>query len=195
MFFSGLLFGLTLQMSVGPVCLSVLFLSVSRGFKEAFKMALGVTLVDGFYIVTSFLGMSNLLKIEFLRRGVLIAGACTLIYFGISTILSSLRDEKKVEVKERNSFLYGIKLTLTNPLTIIFWSGILGTLIAGGELVGISNIFAYSIGCIASTILFLGLISIGGGYASRLLKPNVIKIMNAGVGLYLIYFGMNMLFV
>jgi len=194
MFIEGLLLGLTLQLSVGPVCLSVLFLSISKGFKEGFKMALGVTLVDGVYIALSFLGMASLLKSEALRRIILIGGACALIYFGLSYFISFKNKKDEVKVENVNSFLYGVKLTLTNPLTIVFWSSIFGSLIASNKLTGIDNILTYSLGCITSTIAFLSLISAGGKYASKILSPNIIKIMSYGVGLFLIYFGGSMLF-
>jgi threonine/homoserine/homoserine lactone efflux protein len=193
-FFKGLIFGMTLQLSVGPVCLSVLYLSISDGFKNAFKMALGVAIVDGFYIVISFLGVANLLRIEALRRVILILGACILIYFGLKYILNSKNDSRAIQGDIKSPLLHGMKLTFTNPLTIIFWSGIFGSLIASGQLHGIYKIVLYSAGCISSTIIFLSLVSLGGDFSSRILSPRLVKVMGYGVGVFLIFFGAVMLF-
>ena len=139
-----------------------------------------------------FRSMANLLRIEAIRKLVLIAGACVLIYFGISYFLKSGDAIDSVKMEGRNSFLHGIKLTMTNPLTIIFWSGMFGSLIASGTLAGAGNILFYSLGCISSTILFLSMVSIGGKYASKLLNQRFIRVMSYGVGLFLIFFGGSM---
>ncbi|KPU45305.1 leucine efflux protein [Oxobacter pfennigii] len=192
MFFEGLFFGLMLQIAIGPVCLSVLLLSLSKGFREGMKMSLGVAVVDGLYIIASLLGMAALLKIDILNKVVLSVGGFVLIYFGLSYFKKQGKNDTVIKQADRNSFLYGIKLTLTNPLTILFWSGVFGSLMASNKLSGAASILAYSAGCVMATVLFLGLISAGGKYASKLLNPKIIKVMGYGVGLYLVYFGLSM---
>ncbi|MGD0152898.1 MAG: LysE family transporter, partial [Thermacetogeniaceae bacterium] len=59
-FFAGFFLGMTLQLSIGLVCLAILYESATRGFREALKMVWGVTLVDGMYILASWLGMAAL---------------------------------------------------------------------------------------------------------------------------------------
>lgn len=230
-FLKGLLFGMVLQLSIGPVCLAVWHRSIALGFKESLKMVWGVTLVDSFYILAAFLGMDQLFRIKIIRETALIAGAIVLIYFGLKYILayagpiSSAKGEGKVkevkrprpdslpnspameEVKVRGgrrweekmegrksaeSFALGIRLTLTNPLTVLFWSGVFSTLIASGSLGGLTSTLLYSLGCISSTILFLGLVAAGGSRLSGLLNESFRRIMDFSVGILLILFGIRM---
>jgi threonine/homoserine/homoserine lactone efflux protein len=82
---------------------------------------------------------------------------------------------------------------LTNPLTIVFWSSLFGTLIASGKLQGTTNDFIYSLGCVTATIFFLGLVATGGACLSSILSERRIRFLNLGIGLFLICFGLSML--
>ncbi|PAB59678.1 LysE family transporter [Anaeromicrobium sediminis] len=195
----GFLLGMTLQLSIGPVFFALLFKSMKEGFKEAFKMALGVTLVDGFYICISFSAISTLLKIEILNMIIKVLGVIILIYFGIMYIknaknneIENLDDNQNVE-RESNSFLFGIKLTFTNPLTILFWSGTFGSLIASKVLVGFNTILMYSLGCISATLLFLTVTSAIGSRIYKLLSDKILKRLDYVVGVILIIFAFILL--
>lgn len=194
----GLLFGLTLQMSVGPVCLGVMHKSITRGFREASKMVWGVVLADGAYIAASLLGMAKLLEIPGIKTIMLMVGAGVLIYFGLNIIMKNGNKNTCITAAEENenSFYYGLKLTLTNPLTIIFWSGVFGALAASGELGGLGSIMLYGGGCLLSTFLFLTIVSLGGRLLTPLLTNGAIrKRMDWVVGLFLIFFGLKMVLI
>jgi len=193
-FFAGFFLGMTLQLSIGPVCLAILYESATRGFREALKMVWGVTLVDGMYILASWLGMAALLRIEAVKTATLIAGALVLIFFGSRLLIPAAKQAAGPARERKNSFGYGIALTLTNPLTILFWSSLFGSMIASGKLHGAVNPLLYSLGCVTATIFWLGLIAAGGNYLSGILKANRIRLLNALVGLFLISFGISMVF-
>jgi threonine/homoserine/homoserine lactone efflux protein len=191
-YLEGLLFGLVLQLSVGPVFIGVLNQAVSRGFKEAFKMVLGVTMVDSAYISASVLGVSQLLTIYYLSKAVLIAGALVLIYFGFTHLTRFGTTGSTVSPRVKNSLTYGIKLTLTNPLTIIFWTSTFGSLAAANQLAA-GALFLFAAGCVTATMLFLGAVSLAGNFASRMLQQKAVIILDRVVGLFLICFGLSLL--
>lgn len=193
-FLKGFLLGMILQLSIGPVCLAVLSASATRGIREALQMTWGVALVDGMYILASFLGMAALFTITIVRTVIVIVGAAVLIYFGIRLLIAVTENNAEQARERKSSFGYGIALTLANPLTIVFWSSLFGSLIASGKLKGAFNDFVYSLGCITATIFFLGLVATGGAYLSRHLNKRRIRLLNIGVGLFLICFGLSMAF-
>jgi threonine/homoserine/homoserine lactone efflux protein len=158
----GVLFGLLLQLMVGPVCLAVLHTSLQRGFAAAFRMVLGVALVDAFYILVSFTGTAKLLEIGYIRSVMLIAGAIVLIYFGVKYLITAAKTNTDGASSMGNSFVYGIKLTMINPLSIVFWAGTFGTLVASGSVKGVEGMAFFSLGCITATLLFLGGVSLFG---------------------------------
>ncbi|MEW9122944.1 MAG: LysE family transporter [Thermotaleaceae bacterium] len=194
-FVQGLLLGLTLQLSVGPVFFAVLHKSINQGFLEAFKMTIAVTLVDAFYICISFTTISALLKIQFFHRLMNIGGMAILIYFGWTYIKNANKNiDKSIDTPIENSFMYGLKLTAVNPLTVIFWSGTLGSLIAGSRLLGVNEITVYALGCLTATLLFLGIVSFLGKYIRPFINARVMKFLDYGVGIILIGFGIRLFY-
>ncbi|WP_273223510.1 LysE family transporter [Geosporobacter ferrireducens] len=194
-FLQGFLLGLTLQLSVGPVFFTVLHKAIKQGFAEALKMTSAVTLVDAFYIGISFTAISALIKIQYLHRIISMLGMFVLIYFGINYIKNANKKSIAAESGNiENSFFYGLKLTALNPLTIIFWSGTFGSLIAGGKLIGMQNIILYAAGCLTATVLFLGSVSFTGQYIKKFVNEKVLRIMDYTVGIVLIAFGIHLFF-
>lgn len=194
-FLQGLLLGLMLQLSVGPVFFTVLHKSINEGFLEALKMTCAVALVDAFYICISFTTVSVLLKISYLHKIISILGTIILIYFGLTYIKNASKTSyDSVTKSENNSFIYGLKLTLINPLTIIFWSGTFGSLIASNKLIGLFNIITYSIGCVSATIIFLSITSISGKAIKKFIGIKALNLIDYAIGIILICFGINTFF-
>ncbi len=157
-------------------------------------MTMGVALVDAFYIALSFTGVALLLNYPLAQNLFLLLGSAVLIYFGVG-YWSKAGKAALSAVKAQSiggSFAYGLKLTAINPLTILFWSGAFGGIAASGFLDGPYQLFFYALGCIASTIFFLGLLSIFG--PSLPLKRNTatFRILNIIVGSVLVLFGLLM---
>lgn len=200
---------MTLQLSLGPVFFAVLHKAVTENSREAFKMSLGAAVIDSFYIGLSFTGVALLLQILVAQSIVLGLGALVLIIFGIRYLRKAYQRFKKPsepgQVKIENihdsidgvkasSFLYGLKITAINPLTIVFWSGTFGALLAAGLLESTGAALFYAAGCVSATLLFLGTVSL---VAPRL-PFNGSKKIETGfdiiVGLVLIVFGFVMFY-
>lgn len=191
-FIYGFAFGMLLQISVGPVFFAVFHKSINEGFSEALKMILGVTLVDAFYILISFTTISELLKIHYLNVVIRFSGTILLILFGVNYIKRANKEHlNPVSKGSKNSFIYGIELTVINPLTIIFWSSAFSSIIASNK---ISNIFMYSIGCISSTFVFLSAASLLGSSLKKFFSTTFFKLTDCSVGIILICFGLAMMF-
>lgn len=194
----GLLFGMLLQLSVGPVCLGVWQRSLGYGMREAFKMIGGVVLVDGFYMMAAIAGLSVLLQIPFVKSVVMIGGAAILIYFGVSSLRSKPAEHspergRHTEKSKRGSFWYGVMMTMTNPLTILFWAGVFGSLMASRTLPDSRAVVGFVIGCLLSTVLFLTVIAVFGQWMSRFLNARWIHRMDKIVGVFLIGFALLLL--
>jgi threonine/homoserine/homoserine lactone efflux protein len=188
-FWQGLGFGLTLQLSVGPVCIAVLGQSVARGFRSAFWMTLGVTVVDAAYMLASLIGVGTLMQIAVVRQGLQVAGALVLIYFGCRHLRHAGSGRTKREAAAKDSFWHGVTITMTSPLTILFWAGVFGAMIASQPQTDWGQLLFFSLGCAAATVLFLGLVSAGGGWVARFVQPSLLKRLDVGVGIFLLLFG------
>jgi threonine/homoserine/homoserine lactone efflux protein len=194
-FLEGLAFGLILQVSVGPVCIAVLHKGLTQGFRPAFAMVWGVALVDAAYIVLSVIGVSALLQIESVSKAVGILGAVLLVYFGIR-YLRAPATMACVEHREESvlkSFTFGAGLTLTNPLTILFWAGVLGAMMSTRTFADPAGVIYFSLGCIAATLLFLTAVALAGHLMERVLTERLSLWLNRIVGLFLIGFAARLL--
>jgi threonine/homoserine/homoserine lactone efflux protein len=193
-FLEGLAFGLILQVSVGPVCIGVLHKSLTNGFRHAFAMAWGAALVDALYIVLSMIGVSALLQIGPMRTIVGLAGAVLLNYFGLR-YLRSPAETASVESHDESvfkSFTFGAGLTLTNPLTILFWAGVLGATMSTRAFSQTGGVVYFSAGCVAATLLFLTAVALAGHVLERVLTERLSLWLNRAVGLFLIGFGLKL---
>jgi threonine/homoserine/homoserine lactone efflux protein len=148
-FLQGLGFGLILQISVGPVCVAVLHKGIAQGFGHAFAMAWGAALVDALYIVLSMVGVSTLLQLEPARLAIGIGGALLLLFFGFRYLRAPANIAQAQHRGESlpKSFAYGLVLTLTNPLTILFWAGVLGAMMSTRRFDQPGSMVFFAIGC------------------------------------------------
>ena len=169
-YYQGLLFGLLLQLSVGPVCVGVFQKAVSERLHRALWMVLGVVVADGVYVLLAAVGMAAVVKTDPVRTIVGLVGALVLAYFGVRSVLTA-RPPDAVQASPGGAWIslrYGFILTLTNPLTIVFWGGVFATFLASGLYSG-AALVAFGLGCVSATGLFLGAIATLGQSAAPLL--------------------------
>ncbi len=194
-YFSGLKFGLLLQIAVGPMCLMVFNTAKNVGFLVALSLVLAIALVDAFYITLAGLGVSKLLEKEKIKKIFKIIGSFVLILFGINIILNvfgiNIIPGLNLKPTSTNIFIQGLVLTLSNPITIVFWGSVLTTKIIEDKLKK-KELIIFSIGLVSSTLLFLTLVAILGTMLSNFIPDNISSILNVTVGILIIFFGIKM---
>lgn len=195
-YLDGLKFGLLLQFAVGPMCLMVFNTAQNAGFLAALSLVLAIALVDAFYILLASLGASKLLGKEKVEKIVKITGAIVLMIFGLNIVLNvfdiNIIPGLNLNPNSKNAFIQGLILTLSNPITIVFWGSVLTTKIVE-EKFKKKELNVFSIGLVSATLLFLTMVAVLGMILSNFI-PNVIsKILNIAVGLIIIIFGIKLL--
>lgn len=191
----GLLFGMILQISVGPVCVSVLQKGITESFWKAFVMIWGVVVADSAYIVLALLGISGVMQFQTVRLGVGLAGAALLLYFGVQNLLARESSFGQVDTTNRlgGSFRYGFLLTISNPLTILFWAGVFGGLIASTQFPSPADVYLFAAGCICATLIFLTVVAALGRFVGGYVRqPSLLVWLNRVVGLVLIAFAVKL---
>jgi threonine/homoserine/homoserine lactone efflux protein len=89
-----------------------------------------------------------------------------------------------------STFVEGFLLTATNPLTILFWTGVFSTEIAEGKMKS-ADVYFFGIGAILATLLFLSTVAIIGSIVKIIISDYAIKALNILVGLILVYFAVD----
>ncbi|AOY78064.1 LysE family translocator [Clostridium formicaceticum] len=199
MIFKGFKFGMLLQFAVGPVCIFIFQIASLRGFGVAATGVLGVTTIDGLYILAAIIGLASIIDRRNTKIVLKIFGFSVLFIFGISIILSvfSINLLPSLSLQNisnsSNVFFRAIILTVSNPLTIIFWAGVFSAKIAEESMTR-RDIYAFGFGALLSTMFFLTLIALAGSFIKTFFSSYVIQILNLTVGILLLYFSIRMIF-
>lgn len=195
-YFSGLKFGLLLQIAVGPMCLMVFNTAKNVGFLVALSLVLAIALVDAFYITLASIGVSKLLEKENVKKIFKIIGSLVLMIFGLNMILNvfgvNIIPGINLKPSSTNIFIQGLVLTLSNPITIVFWGSVLTTKIIEDKLEK-KELIIFSVGLVSATLIFLSMVAILGTILSQFIPDNISNILNVLVGILIIFFGVKML--
>ncbi len=195
-YLDGLKFGMLLQLAVGPMCLMVFNTAKNVGFLVALTLVFAIALVDAFYIILASLGVSKILDKPKLKKALKIIGSLVLIIFGANIILNvfniNIIQGLNLKPTSSNIFIQGLILTLSNPITIVFWGSVLTTKIIEDKL-NKKELTVFSVGLVSSTLIFLTFVAVLGTMLSSFIPENVSSIMNIIVGILIIFFGIKML--
>ncbi|MBP5344282.1 MAG: LysE family transporter [Alphaproteobacteria bacterium] len=195
LFLSGLKFGMLLQIAVGPMCLMVFNTAKNTGFLTALSLILAITLVDALYITLAGLGVSKLLKGQKRTKILKMIGAFVLVFFGLSIILNvvgiNVVPGLNLTPTATSIFVQGLILTLSNPLTIVFWTSVLVDKIIEDKLKN-KQLIIFSFGLVSATLLFLSGVAILGRTLSTFIPAMISDVLNIAVGLLIIFFGIRL---
>lgn len=195
-YLDGLKFGMLLQLAVGPMCLMVFNTAQNTGFLIAMSLVIAIALVDAFYILLASLGASKLLGKPKVEKIVKILGAFVLMIFGLNIILNvfgiNIIPGLNLKPNSSSAFIQGIILTLSNPITIVFWGSVLTTKIIE-EKFEKKELAIFSIGLVSATLLFLTAVAVLGMILSNFIPDIMSNILNVIVGIVIIGFGIKLL--
>lgn len=208
-FLEGVIIGLSLAliMGFGPSFFTLIQTSISRGFKAAMFLDLGIILND--IMVVALMMMTNV-QFNIADKGNIIyagiSAGIILIIFGIYTFL--LSPEKIIHISENNTqkidkmnekfidkpkwYIYitkGFIINIFNPFVWIFWITCVATASSnfGGNKY---SMIIFFVG-VFSTVLFFDILKAAGAYSlKRFFTEKMMKIMNQIIGIILMLFGL-----
>ena len=194
-YLDGLKFGMLLQLAIGPMCLLVFNTAKNMGFINALSLVSAIALIDAFYIYLAGIGVSRLLVQERVKKCVSVIGAFVLCLFGINMILEAVGRDIVLHISSysdaQSVFVQGLILTLSNPLTIVFWGTVLTQKMIKEQLRRL-ELFFFSAGLVSATVFFLTGIAILGTEMKEFLPDTISNGMNVVVGVVIVYFGIKM---
>lgn len=132
-FLSYVLLGLSLAAPIGPVNAAQLDKGIKNGFFHSWLVGIGAFLADGIYMLAVYIGIVKFIETSFMQNFLWLFGSFVLIYTGIESIIKSgptIANEKRVKEPLFKSFSSGFLISISNPLTILFWLGIYGSVLA-----------------------------------------------------------------
>jgi L-lysine exporter family protein LysE/ArgO len=133
-FFSYVFLGLSLAAPIGPVNAAQLDRGIKNGFFHSWMVGVGAMIADMVYMMAVYFGIVHFLEIPIIKSFLWLFGFFVLSYTGFECIISAGKIDSgaRSQMKEpvAKSFISGFLMSLSNPLTILFWLGIFGSVLA-----------------------------------------------------------------
>jgi len=190
----GFLTGLLLQLAIGPVFLYILNISLQRTVIDGLVAVIAVTIVDYIYITLSVMGVGKLLEKPKTKLFLGIISSIVLVIFGIvmisSAISPNLIDLTNTDDRSSliSSFISVFILTISSPLTIVFWTGLFASkAIEKGYTK--KQLISFGIAAGSATLIFLGLSVLLFSLIRTSIPAIYLLVLNIIVGSLLIVYG------
>jgi threonine/homoserine/homoserine lactone efflux protein len=190
----GFLTGLILQIAIGPVFFFILNISLQKTVLNGLFAVTAVTLVDYSFIALAVLGVGKLLEKPKIKLALGIISSLVLILFGIIMILSINPSTQisgpnnLIESNYISSFISAFILTISSPLTIVFWTSLFATKAIEKGYAQKQLIF-FGIAAGLATLVFLGASVALFSVIRASIPLMLLRILNTAVGLLLISYG------
>lgn len=193
----GILLGLVLIVSAGPIFFAIIETSIRKGFWYALSISLGTLCSDLLYITLGYFGLRPLLQNETFNTWLGICGGVVLIAFGILYIMKKPDlHAADLHMKSKSSYsayaLKGFIINTLNPFVIFFWLGVLGY-VTVNYADSVPSQMMFFIGTLATFFGADMLKAFVAGKTKHLMNPVFFMWVNRLVGLVMIYFGLRMM--
>ncbi len=194
-----ILLGLTLAAPIGPVNLEIIKRGLHSGFKQAFLTGFGAMCADTTYLILIFFGLTSFLNFVFMKIFLGIAGSLILIYLGVMSSIVVFRKADATENKPhrlfKTSFVTGYVLAISSPMTIVWWTGVFGALLAAQTQTQ-TNISAFfsCLSILLGCFLWVFFLAVALHWGKKIINEKMTKWISLFAGLFLILFGIYFLY-
>ncbi len=188
--FESILLGIALSFTTGTTFISLLNLSLRRGYRHGISFAFGVFLSDLLFIGLILYGISDFYQQENFNRPFSLIGGIGIVLYGLR-LLFKHEDEIRIGIENEtglvlSSVISGILINIFNPLAFVFWLAVMS--IAPNEK-GILGLFLLLFTMFLSDCFKAILID---SYRKQL-PPNLFRYLNLLMGILLILLGVRLL--
>lgn len=193
--FIGFLTGFTASIPLGPYGLESVNRSMSKGFREGFKVSLGAVSADLLYIVIINLGLFTLLSKHRNFQSIfwIVSGVILILFNRLSFTDSKKKTDSKNLLNKytSNGFVTGFLITFVNPTTPSLWIALSTTVLSvwryHGRIYFLTSVSSMMIGSITWFCLLNILVSKG----VRKLKSDYTKTTSKLLNYFLMILGIS----
>jgi L-lysine exporter family protein LysE/ArgO len=187
------LLGLSLAAPIGPINAAQMDRGIKYGFWQAWILGLGATAADALYMLMVYMGLVSYINTPFMKTFLWLFGCFVLVYTGFETFNKSERTAiagDRPSGRNSRSFMSGFLMSLTNPLTILFWLGIYGSILAEtASKYSLESLLLYSGAIFFGILLWDFTMAVVSSSFRNLLADRILHMISKVSGLSLIGFG------
>ncbi|ARI75838.1 LysE family translocator [Halobacillus mangrovi] len=196
-----IILGLSIAAPVGPINIEIIKRGLAFGFWPALFVGLGGMSSDLLLMGAMFLGIATLLSWTWVKVSLMLVGCIVLIQTGWTSLRSTHIDQSGKHSLERgdrtsnvrrSSFIRGFLIAGTNPMNLLFWIGIYGSVLSGAFQE--ENLFH---SFLISSLVFIGIglwnvnLAFTIHFGRLLANPSLLKWVHGMASLVLIGFGIQ----
>ncbi|MFJ8065613.1 LysE family transporter [Psychrobacillus sp. NPDC096426] len=192
--FTYIFLGISLAAPIGPVNAAQLDTGIKNGFFHAWIFGFGALMADVLYMIMVYFGIGQFIDSPYMKIFLWSFGCFVLTYTGIESLLTI--HEIKVDMKSgkrirlRQSLVSGFLVSLLNPLTILFWLGIYGSVLAEtSQNFQANQIITFSLAIIVGILLWDSTMAFLSSGARKFLSTRFLIIISLISSLSMIAFG------
>lgn len=188
------LLGLSLAAPIGPINAAQMDRGIRGGFLHAWLVGLGAMVADGVFMLLVYFGVIHFLNIPFMKTFLLLFGFFILTYIGIESLINAGKTGNEMRSSKESlakSFSAGFIMSISNPLSILFWVGIYGSVLA--DMIAKYNakeVLLYSSAIMAGILLWDVLMALVASMFRKFLTARLLAAISIISGLSLIGFGL-----
>jgi threonine/homoserine/homoserine lactone efflux protein len=194
-----ILLGLTLAAPIGPVNLEIIKRGLNSGFKQAFLTGTGAMCADTTYLVLIFFGLTSFFNFALMKIFLGVAGSLILIYLGVVSVKEffhkATAENNPQQRLFNSSFITGYVLAISSPMTIVWWTGVFGALLASQTNIQTSLSAFFS--CLSILLgCFLWVFSLAAAlhWGKKIINGKITRSISLFAGIFLIGFGIYFLY-
>lgn len=192
--FSYVFLGVSLAAPIGPVNAGQIDRGIKGGFLHAWLFGLGATTADVVYMVLVYLGFVNFLQIPTVKMFLWFFGFFVLVYTGIESLMAAKKHTfttSRVNLRYSKSYFSGFFMSLLNPLSILFWIGIYGAILANTTIgSGGTQLLICSAAILSGVLLWDLTMAMFASVLRRYLTTTLLAVISTISGISLILFGL-----
>ena len=131
---TGVVFGLILAATIGPVFFKLVQTSIRKGWLFGFFLVIGISLSDFIYAFLAYFGLSRFINNDEFKFYLGLVGGFILMGYGIATLFKAIHPPQADGEQDHKTLgtevLSGLLINGLNPFVLLFWVGVIsvGTL-------------------------------------------------------------------
>lgn len=195
-FVASILLGLSLSIPIGPINIEMVKRGIKFGFFHSWVVGLGGMSADLVLMFAIFFGLSTFLTQLLVQVIMWLSGFLILCYLGYGSIREAFNQiEINGEIKRESlakSYFSGFLIALSNPLNIVFWVSIYGSVLA----IELTSVERYQ-ALLESSAIFLGIalwdltVALFVHFGRKMISQQWLKWLSVAAGISLIGFGIS----
>jgi len=194
-----ILLGLSLAAPIGPVNLEIIKRGLNSGFKQAFLTGTGAMCADTTYLILIFFGLTSFYNFAFMKIFLGIAGSIILIYLGVISAKEFFSKANATESKPhrlfKTSFITGYVLAISSPITIVWWTGVFGALLASQTNIQTSvSAFFSCLSILLGCFLWVFFLATALHWGKKIINEKIVGVISLVAGIFIIVFGLYFLY-